>query len=258
MRYASNSPTKLVATSTRRYYPIEDLAEPRSATRDQLRSPALYALSGWGLSEMLRVFRQRADLTVDQVAKGSDVDPALLYRLEAVQRDPQTANINITLDGLFRVCEFLCIPLPQLIWQAYQTAAVTDHLWNPDEDEKRLKKAQHWPVLACDAIKHELHVSSIQIPLGSTYEPQTFQSIGLGTLASWIVIEGTADVLLKTRELFLVPGGSVSPTSIQITEGSVAHFREASPVRVTARTPTKIIQIVHSTYCSCSVPVGKG
>jgi transcriptional regulator with XRE-family HTH domain len=254
LRYANDSARKVISTDTRLYAPVKKLGEPRTLTLDELRSPATYALIAWGLSEMIRVHRQRADLSVDQLADACSVDATLLSRIEAVQKKPRTEGVNISLDALLRLSEFLSLPLPDLIWQALQMPFDKACLLT-DASRRTSSKIEAASVLGGPWLRHELHVASIRVPAGSQHRLPAKCAFPKGVPASWVIVRGTVTVDMDVTDSLDAGVAAYSATNATATEGSVIHFRSATPTTVTAHTPAQIIQIVRSTDCRCKASV---
>lgn len=70
--------------------------------------PAQFALVAWGIADRIRNQRQRADITIAQMAELADIDASHLSRIE-------NASTNVSLEMLVHICKFLRINLESLI-----------------------------------------------------------------------------------------------------------------------------------------------
>lgn len=247
MRYASDSARGVVTTDTRLYEPPEKYAIPRTVTLEQLQSPATYAFVAWGLSELIRVHRQRANLTIEQLAKICSLDAALLSRIEAVQRRAVTTGTNLTLDGLIRIAEFLGLPLPQLIEQAVQRP----YQHEPDLHPSASSGITARSVLGSPLIAHHLHLHALEFHEGVEAIAPASCRFRTGTAASWIVLKGAITVGLEIEDPFRLAKADEGLTRVTLAEGSVLHFRTARPSTILSHENAKVVQIVHSTDCGC-------
>jgi transcriptional regulator with XRE-family HTH domain len=219
MRHASDSATAL---SSREEAP----RPPRTIRPDSLRSPAQYALVAWGIAEAIRIHRERAELSVNQLAQLCRVDAGQLSRIERVH-----GSANVSLEALLRVASHLRLPLSQLLDQA-------TWLWKlanlPDAVEKSPRPR---PIFGrVETQPHRLHTAFLRIPDRSRYVPDAREIAG--DAVSWIVLKGRAIIEMDT-----------SPEIVD--EGDVIHFRRSLPTEVEARGPTEILQITHSAVCKC-------
>lgn len=204
--------------------PVE--LHPRVLEADALVDPARYALSAWGISERIRLHRERAGLGVQELSALADVDPAQLSRLE-------TGTRNLSLDALVRITRVLRVPLLDLMetakWRFMRSLAT------PTRSPK--------PVPALpppSGLRHWLHPARIDLAEGwrGDLGPQGPSS---GEFASWILLEGR----------LLLLGEDASQGSV-ISAGSVVHFRGSAPRSVETLESCRILEIRDSGSCSCS------
>ena len=80
----------------------------RRASAEQLEDPSHYALIAWGLLERIRSHRERARLTIAELAVRCDLDAGHLSRVEA-------GKANLSLEALVRIARFLQINVADLV-----------------------------------------------------------------------------------------------------------------------------------------------
>ena len=206
---------------------------PRRVTLEDLQTdPGKYALVAWGAAEKIRLYRQRANLTVAQLAAACDVHPSYLSRVEE-------ASTNVSLDLLLRVARVLHMSVEDVLappaW-CREIGAFPKPSWK--EGPRGPQPVLHRP----PGSRHFLH--PIHWSLGSSQSATTNER----TMSSWIVLEG--------RTIFEMPRGPGGGARFQRSElletGSVIHLQGTGPVRVQALENSELLQIVCSAAdCPC-------
>ena len=206
---------------------------PRRVNLEDLQGdPGKYALVAWGVAEKIRLYRQRANLTVAQLAAACDVHPSYLSRVEE-------ASTNVSLDLLLRVARVLRMGLEELFappgW-CREVGVFPKPSWKGGP--KGPQPMLHRP----PGSHHFLH------PMRWTLPSSQSATANEGDMSSWIVLEG--------RTIFEMPkasvGGAGSQRSELLETGSVIHLRGAGPVKVQALENSELLQIVYSAAdCPC-------
>ena len=206
---------------------------PRRVSLEDLQGdPGKYALVAWGAAEKIRLYRQRANLTVAQLAAACDVHPSYLSRVEE-------ASTNVSLDLLLRVARVLHMGLEDVLappaW-CRDIGSFPKPAWKGGP--RGPQPVLHRP----PGGRHHLH--PIHWSLRSSQSVTSSQH----AMSSWIVLEG--------RTIFEMPkdseGGPPSQRSELLETGSVIHLREVRPVRVEALENSELLQIVCSAVdCPC-------
>ena len=110
MRDASNRAVSISVDPDAR--PRSDRSDiSRRASARQLEDPSHYALVAWGLLERIRSHRERARLTITELAVRCDLDAGHLSRVEA-------GKANLSLEALVRIARFLQINVADLVPRA--------------------------------------------------------------------------------------------------------------------------------------------
>ncbi len=250
MRSVTDSPYKTVVSDAG-YAAASPVRTHRNTNLEQLRDPEVYAAVAWGLSEYIRAYRQRADLTIKQLAEICRVEAALISRLERVQDEPNAKAINVSLDALVRIAAYLAIPFPSLLARSQRIPYDIDPL-----GEIKGKEIVAKPILWKSRIDHELHFTRINVPAGLTAQLPPESCFSPGMLSAWIVLKGALSVTLDTNDPFPpsdpMQEEGLTPGPVMLLEDSVIHFRYAAPRTVKAVVDTQIIQVIHSTHCGCT------
>lgn len=250
MRSVTDSPYKAVVSDAG-YAAASPVRTHRNTNLEQLRDPEVYAAVAWGLSEYIRAYRQRADLTIKQLAEICRVEAALISRLERVQDEPDAKGINVSLDALVRIAAYLAIPFPSLIARSQRVPYDRDPL-----GEVTGKRVIAEPILWKNRIDHELHFTRINVPAGVAAQLPSESCFSPGTLSAWIVLKGALSVTLDTNDPFPpsdpMHEEQTAPGPVMLLGDSVIHFRYAAPRAVKAVVDTQIIQVIHSTHCGCT------
>ncbi len=204
--------------------------EPRTLSTEALLDPSRYALAAWGVSERVRLHRQRAGLGVQELAALADVDPAQLSRLEAGTR-------NLSLDPLLRVMSVLRIPFLDLIETAKWSYERSGPARSPAGDKAV-------PILPRPVgLRHWLHPASIRLAKGWRGRIEPAAPRAPGDFTTWIILKGR----------LLLLGESDSRGSL-VSAGSVVHFRGHPGGQIEALAASRILQVTDSGYCSCLGP----
>jgi transcriptional regulator with XRE-family HTH domain len=203
----------------------------RAIKVNDLMEPGRYALISWGLAEKIRLYREQANLRSIQVANACGIDPVLLSRIENAETD---APIEI----IIRIATFLRISIDNLI------APVPWHysIFNSTAGYKKSGNTTQSRFVKPPGYDHFLHPSWRFLPAGSAVEINEEKRFQMEAIASWIVLAGRIIVSIK---------GRLENSLELLEEGSVIHFRQASPTRIQALDASEIFQVIHSTNCTC-------
>jgi len=232
-RHASNAVAAIGLDTGPHPQMTSERTSPRRMTLQDLQGdPGKYALVTWGVAEKIRLYRQRANLTVAQLAAACDVHPSYLSRVEE-------ARTNVSLDLLLRVARVLHMGLEEVLappaW-CREIALFPKPSWKEGPKSPR-------PVLRRPpGSRHFLH------PLHWSLRASQSAACNERSISSWIVLAG--------RTIFEMPkasmGGRGSQRSELLETGSVIHLRGAGPVRVQALENSELLQIVCSAAdCPC-------
>lgn len=198
----------------------------RRASVDQLEDPAHYALIAWGLLEKIRSHRERARLTLAELALRCDLDAGHLSRVEA-------GKANLSLEALVRIARFLQINITDLV------PAREEHPWRVEPLAGRAGELV--PVFPTRTTRpHSMHSHVLELAAGDTRElaagSDPFEH------SSWIVLSGR--MLFEFTE-------ATTHTGELVERGSVIHFRSALPIRIRALDASRILRLTYSSVCSC-------
>ena len=198
----------------------------RRASAEQLEDPSHYALIAWGLLEKIRSHRERARLTIAELALRCDLDAGHLSRVEA-------GKANLSLEALVRIARFLQINISDLVpsraappWQIETLAGRSGRLVPvfPDRTGR----------------PHSMHPQMLELAAGDVREftagADPFEH------SSWIVLSGKT--LFEFTE-------ATTHTGELVERGNVIHFRSALPVRIRALDVSRILRTTYSSVCSC-------
>jgi len=198
----------------------------RRASVEQLQDPSRYALIAWGLLERIRSHRERARLTIAELALRCDLDAGHLSRVEA-------GKANLSLEALVRIGRFLQINVADLVparldrpWRTEALAGATGVLT---------------PVFAGSASRpHRMHTHVLEIAAGDGL------AIAVGAepyeYSSWMVLSG------KTLFEFDEAGAH---TGELVERGNVLHFRSVLPMRIRALDASRLLRVTYSSVCTC-------
>jgi transcriptional regulator with XRE-family HTH domain len=201
----------------------------RRVSAKQLEDPARYALVAWGLVERLRSHRERARLTIAELAARCDVDAGHLSRVEA-------GKANLSLETLLRIARFLQVNVADLVparadrpWRIGTFAGARGALTPLFPERAGQRHLMHTHVLELD------ETSGIDVAAGRD----------LSEYSSWIALAG------RTLFEFSERGAS---TGELVERGNVVHFRSALALRIRALEPSQLLRITYSAVCSCGGP----
>jgi transcriptional regulator with XRE-family HTH domain len=211
---------------------IDSHSAPRALRAQELMEPGRFALISWGLAEKIKLYREQANLRAVQVANACGISPALLSRIE-------NAETDVPIDILIRITRFLRIGIDDLIapvpWQ-YQ-------MFNLPNKEKQSENSLNLIMDKPPGSEHHLHPSWRFLPAGAAVDLRELEWIKEGSIASWILLAGRIIINIK---------GNLENSLELLEEGSVIHFRRATPTRIQALESSEIFQIIYSPTCSCS------
>ena len=202
----------------------------RRASVDQLQDPSRYALIAWGLLERIRSHRERARLTIAELALRCDLDAGHLSRVEA-------GKANLSLEALVRIGRFLQINVAELV------PARVDRPWRIESLGGA--GAALAPVFPDSTGRpHLMHAHVLQIPAGEAL------AVGAGPdpyeYSSWMTLAG------KTLFEFAEAGAA---TGELVERGNVIHFRSALPIRVRALDASRLLRVTYSSVCTCGLQI---
>ena len=198
----------------------------RRATADQLEDPSHYALIAWGLLERIRSHRERARLTITELAVRCDLDAGHLSRVEA-------GKANLSLEALVRIARFLQINVADLV------PARLDRPWRVEALAGR--RGALMPLFATRAGRpHLMHTHIVELDAGDTCDI----AAGLDPFeySSWMTLSGKA--LFEFTE-------AATRTGELVERGNVIHFRSALPIRIRALDASRLLRVTCSSVCTC-------
>jgi transcriptional regulator with XRE-family HTH domain len=203
-------------------------AVSRRASVEQLRDPSHYALIAWGLLERIRSHRERARLTIAELAARCDLDAGHLSRVEA-------GKANLSLEALVRIARFLQINVADLVPVALERPWRVATL---DGEAGALT-----PVFRESAgVPHLMHIHLLDLAAGAAFE------IDAGSdpfeYSSWMTLSG------KTLFEF---GGAAVRTGELVERGNVIHFRSVLPIRIRALDDSRLLRVTCSSVCTCGL-----
>jgi len=232
-RHGSNGAAAIGLEAGHRSQMTSEQTSPRRIKLEDLQGdPGKYALVAWGVAEKIRLYRQRASLTVAQLAAMCDVHPSYLSRVEE-------ARTNVSLELLLRVARVLHMGLEEIVappgW-CREIALFPKPNWK--EGPRAPQPALHRP----PGLRHFVH------PVYWSLRSSQSATSNERTMSSWIVLEGRAIFELPEASV----GGPGSQRSELLETGSVIHLRAVGPIRVQALENTELLQIVYSAAdCPC-------
>jgi transcriptional regulator with XRE-family HTH domain len=205
---------------------------PRRVTARDLKEPGRYALIAWGLSEKIRLHRERANLRIAQLAAACGIDPSYLSRIE-------NADTNPSLETLVRIARLLHINIEEIIAPVSWCYEI-GHL---PEAASWSQQPMHQAVLGKPpGLPHFLHFVHWGVPAESMLEVPSRYACAEGVGSSWIVLDG--------RVIFEIAVGSDAYPEL-LEKGSVIHFRRAAPRGIQALRDSHLLQVVYSADCFC-------
>jgi len=205
---------------------------PRRVTARDLKEPGRYALIAWGLSEKIRLHRERANWRIAQLAAACGIDPSYLSRIE-------NADTNPSLETLVRIARLLHINIEEIValvsW-CYQVGTL------PDPESWSREPMHHAVLPKPPGLQHFLHFIHWGVPAESVLEVPRSYTCADGVSSSWIVLDG--------RVIFEISTGAEACPEL-LERGSVIHFRDAAPRGIQALRDSELVQVVYSAACFC-------
>jgi transcriptional regulator with XRE-family HTH domain len=198
----------------------------RRASAGQLEDPSHYALIAWGLLERIRSHRERARLTIAELAVRCDLDAGHLSRVEA-------GKANLSLEALVRIARFLQINVANLV------PARRDRPWRVDA----LTGAPGalTPLFGGRGGRpHLMHTHVLELGAGDAHE----------IAAGWDPLEHSSWITLSGKTLFEFTEGTTR-TGELVERGNVIHFRSALPIRIRALDASRLLRFTYSSVCTC-------
>jgi transcriptional regulator with XRE-family HTH domain len=201
-------------------------AVSRRASEEQLTDPSHYALIAWGLLERIRSHRERARLTIAELAVRCDLDAGQLSRVEA-------GKANLSLEALVRIARFLQINVADLVpperdqpWRIAPLAGSAGALTPVFDRTAAGPHLMHLHVLELDA--------NDALEIGAGADPFEY--------SSWIMLAG--------KTLFEFSEGAAR-TGDLVEPANVMHFRSLLPVRIRALETSRLLRVTYSSVCTC-------
>jgi DNA-binding XRE family transcriptional regulator len=195
------------------------------ATIEELDRPWRYALITWGISEKIRLHRERAGLRIDDLAFACGFDRAHISRIEDAETNP-------TLEKLIKMARMLHIDLKEFLdyppWRC--------RVGNLKADQRPLVSS-----FLCPDSRHSVHLAIRNILPGSESSVCELGEKADGYLSSWIVLEGGVKVEIQQEK-------SARPDELWLPENSVIHFRGRT--ELTIQTLSVGCQILTATFSS--------
>ncbi|MGB7210695.1 MAG: helix-turn-helix transcriptional regulator [Pyrinomonadaceae bacterium] len=201
----------------------QNQASSRQISEAQLKDsiknkPGHYALIAWGISEEIRLKRQRANKSVADVAERCEIDAAHLSKIEKGQT-------NVSLETLIKILQFLDIDIARMV-EPPSEAASTVELSQDFEGHKPLftKPPPRSPI-AVDPVParfedHFIHPQLWRLGKNSAVFKEPIKSMWPST---WIMISGRAVVDLTG------PSSDWKGASEVLDKESVLHLRGNGP-----------------------------
>ena len=177
-----------------------------------------------GLLERIRSHRERARLTIAELAVRCDLDAGHLSRVEA-------GKANLSLGALVRIARFLQINVADLV------PARLDRPWRV--------AALGGGGGALTAVfpadrPHLMHTHVLELGAGEVLD------IAAGSdpleYSSWLTLAGKT--LFEFAEL-------AARTGELVERGNVIHFRSGLPIRIRALDATRLLRVTYSSVCTC-------
>jgi transcriptional regulator with XRE-family HTH domain len=198
----------------------------RRASVDQLSDPSHYALIAWGLLEKIRSHRERARLTIADLAVRCDLDAGHLSRVEA-------GKANLSLEAMVRIARFLQIDITDLV------PAQQEPPWRVEQlDGRPGDLVSVFP--GRTARPHSMHSHVLELRGGETRELAA--SADPFEHSTWIVLAGKT--LFEFTE-------ATTHTGELVERGNVIHFRGALPIRIRALEDSRMLRLTYSSVCTC-------
>lgn len=204
----------------------------RRINEDELGRGATYALTAWGLSELIRLRRLATNLHLAEVAEACGITRSHLARIEA-------GTTNVSLATLFTIAEFLHIDIAALIRGSRWNYIVDDLASKP------LARGAAAPHVGCrDWLpSHMLHAVSWNLS-GGTRRQLTSSS----PFASWIALSGQVafDIRTPASGVWLADRGDGAEDVrrlVQLEPQSVLHFKGRYRTTIEAVEDSQLLEI---------------
>jgi len=190
------------------------------------KHPECYDMVAHGISETIRLYRQRAGFNIAQLAGLCEIDRAHLSKAE-------DGKSNLSIEALIRIANVLGFDAPSLL------------LSKPWQFEKKSlddisKDAQPNPL--CVHKPHFLHPRTLRIAKGNECIVEAMSSVPFGTFSSWLVLSG--EVIFKASKTVDQP---IWKELLQ--EGAVLHLRRPVNCRIEARVESLLLEVIRSPLC---------
>lgn len=226
---------------------IERQDEPYRPTRvhteAELSDPQFYALTAWGISDRIRIHRQRAGWSISELAKSVHIDAALLSRIENV-----SPKSKIPVSAIIALTQKLGIELN--LWESPTWNGYRSNLFpkkKPNSPDKKL-------LIELDGIappsRHYLTAATIRLNKGQVADfpidecgrvPEAFCSARNVIFASWFVLSGQAIFELEAMD------GNGRTQGELVEEGGVLHTRQKVwPSQIVATQPSEVMGVFYS------------
>lgn len=197
-------------------------------TRKKLQDASVFAMHAWGIGEQIRWQRQKAGLTINELAQLTAMNASYLGRLEK-------GEVNISIPNLRRIAQLVGLNLTRL----EDAIRATD---NPMFLERRAP-GTHW----LHAHRHVVEEKG-RLPVKPPKERLAGES------STWIVVEGELVFQLDVD-------GTPKPLKEFVSGDDVVHLRE--PIRendgitFTALERSVLLEIRYSAHCTCADEVDR-
>jgi transcriptional regulator with XRE-family HTH domain len=230
IRHISDTPTAITLTAPASKE--KQHSNPRRIDLDKLEMAGIYALVAWGISERIRLYRERANCRISELADLCGIDPSHASRIE-------NAEINTSLGTLEKIAKVLNIDLNDIIAPQPWSHRVAQ-LPRP---KNRKQLSQSAICLVPKGVRHHLHPNYWEVPAGQPYNLRESGNTQTGSTSSWIVLEGQVifEILIdKEKSLHLLEAGQV------------LHVKGATVNTMQTLQYSKVIQVSYSQdFCSC-------
>jgi transcriptional regulator with XRE-family HTH domain len=191
--------------------------------------PEYYPMVALGISETIRLYRNRAGFHISDLARLCGIDRAHLSKAEE-------GKANLSIEAVMRIAVILGFDAPSLFsaksWE-YKTSSL---------DDISEKAPKH---LLCGDNPHNLHPRTWRIPKGKKQEIRTMHPLSFGSFSSWLVLKGevifeidSLDEQIHRKEL--------------LQEGAVLHLRGLTKICIEGRVKSQLLEIIRSPLCPTS------
>ena len=202
--------------------------------------PECYAMVALGISETIRLYRNRADFQIGDLAGLSDVGRAHLSKAEE-------GRANLSIEALMRIAGVLAFNAPKMLsnelWPPYKRAYLDDI--DGEKSGRPLcsidgEKTGRW--LRSDDT-HFLHPITCRIAKGKKIGVPALPTAPFGTFSSWVILSG--EVIFETRN----SQERQQPRKELLQEGSVLHLRGTTKCDIEARVDSQLLEVLRSPLC---------